>query len=236
MVDVSVIIPTYNEEHNVEQLLEALKVQMEGGDELVIVDSYSSDRTVEIAKRYTDKIFFMPREGIGPAKNLGAERAGNDILAFLDADGPPERNWLNEIREAFEDEGVNGIAGLGVYASDSKFKGFIYNLYAKFVFLLGRLFYKLSGEPWLPVNNCTIRKSTLFEYGGYRNVVCEDLDFGRRAKGLSGIIYNKDMVVKLSDRRFRTEGFFKTVWLWARSDLRIFRGGGIDSKDYRVTR
>ena len=103
-------------------------------------------------------------------------------------------------------------------------------------FFLGELYYKLSGVPWLPVNNCVLRKRALLEHGGYGKVVCEDLDFGLRAKGLSGIVYDKNMVVNLSDRRFMDEGFFNTVLLWARSDLKIFRGEGVDSEKYRATR
>lgn len=236
MVDISVIIPTYNEEKNIEKLLNAVKVQMESGDELIVVDSYSKDRTVELAKKYTDKIFLMPREGIGPAKNLGAEKASNDVVAFLDADGPPQKDWMDIIRKRFEDDEVNGIAGLGVYISDSRLNEFLYNIYAKLVFFMGKLFYRISDVPWLPVNNCALRKRILFQYGGYKNVVCEDLDFGMRAKGLRGIVYSKGLLVTLSDRRFRDEGFLNTVLLWMKSDLKLFGGKAIDSKKYRATR
>jgi glycosyltransferase involved in cell wall biosynthesis len=236
MVNVSVVIPTYNEEANIGKLLEALKPQMGPGDEIIIVDSHSADRTVEISKGFTDRIYSMPREGIGPAKNFGAEKAENEIVAFLDADGPPGPKWLATVRKAFQDPKVNGIAGLGLYTSDSASRAKTYNYFARLVFFLGRFWFGFSGTPWMPVNNCALRKSVLQAHGGYRDVVCEDLDFAQRAKGLEGIVYEKNMVVTLSDRRFIDEGFLNTVWLWVRSDLRIFRGRGIDSREYRATR
>lgn len=236
MVDVSVIVPTYNEEKNIGKLLEALKPQMKGADEIVIVDSYSNDRTVEIAKKYTDKIFFMPREGIGPAKNFGAQKASNKIVAFLDADGPPKDDWVELIRRAFEKDDVNALAGLGIYVSNGNPSKWSYNFFARLIFFMGEIYYRITKVPWLPVNNCALRKRVLFRYGGYRKIVCEDLDFAVRAKGLTGVVYDKNMMVTLSDRRFEDEGFLQTVLLWARSDYKIMKGEGLDSGDYKATR
>ncbi len=236
MLAISVVIPTYNEEGNIEAILKAIRPQMHEGDEIVIVDSYSTDRTLEIARLYTDRIFSMPREGIGPAKNLGARKSGNDIVAFLDADGPPGDDWMDAIRRRFEEPGTNAMAGLGLYRSEGRFSEMMYNLFARSIFFMGWLYYRLTRVPWLPVNNCAIRKRVLHECGGYGNVVCEDLDFAVRAKGLDGVLYDSKMLVTLSDRRFKDEGFLRTVWLWFTSDLKILQGGGIDSRQYRATR
>jgi glycosyltransferase involved in cell wall biosynthesis len=236
MLGISVVIPTYNEENSIGIILEALKPQVREGDEIVIVDSYSTDRTLEIARRYTDRIFSMPREGIGPAKNLGAQKASNEIVAFLDADGPPKENWMDVIRKRFEEPETNAMAGLGLYSSEGRFSEMTYNLFARSIFFMGWMYYRMTRVPWLPVNNCAIRKSLLHECGGYGNVVCEDLDFAVRAKGLKGVLYDPKMLVTLSDRRFKDEGFLRTVWLWFASDLKILGGGGIDSRQYRATR
>lgn len=51
--DISVVIITKNEERNIRRCLESVK----WADEIIVVDSYSDDRTVEIAKGYTDKVY-----------------------------------------------------------------------------------------------------------------------------------------------------------------------------------
>jgi glycosyltransferase involved in cell wall biosynthesis len=56
---ISVLINTFNEEKNIRKCLETVK----WADEIIIVDMYSDDKTVEIAKEYTDKIFYFERMG-----------------------------------------------------------------------------------------------------------------------------------------------------------------------------
>ena len=80
---VSVIINAFNEEKNIRNCLETVK----WADEIVVVDMYSEDRTVEIAKEYTDKIFFFERLGYAdPARQFALEKAANDWILSIDAD------------------------------------------------------------------------------------------------------------------------------------------------------
>jgi len=65
MVDISATIVTLNEEENIRDCLETLT----WCDEIIIVDSYSDDATVEIAQEYTENIFTYERTGYGdPAR------------------------------------------------------------------------------------------------------------------------------------------------------------------------
>ncbi|MBM4241662.1 MAG: glycosyltransferase family 2 protein [Euryarchaeota archaeon] len=80
---ISVVINTLNEEKNIKNCLECVK----WADEIIIVDMYSDDKTVEIAKRYTDKIFFFERFGYAdPARQFALEQASNEWLLIVDAD------------------------------------------------------------------------------------------------------------------------------------------------------
>ena len=58
-VEISILIHTLNEERNIRNCLETVK----WADEIIIIDMYSDDKTVEIAKEYTDKIFYHERMG-----------------------------------------------------------------------------------------------------------------------------------------------------------------------------
>jgi glycosyltransferase involved in cell wall biosynthesis len=236
LVKISVIIPTLNEEKYIGRTLESLKNQIIEGDEIIVVDSFSKDKTVEISKKFSSKVVYLPRYGIGPAKTFGAQEAKNNVIAFLDADGIPSREWLDRVRKNFMNNKIQSIAGLGLYSSESKIREIIYNIYACVIFILGIINYSLTKTPWMPVNNCAIRKDVFLKYGGLKNIVCEDYDFALRAKGINNI-YDVKMRVFLSDRRFKKEGFLKTIALWTRSVIAILRNKNkIMSIEYEVIR
>lgn len=99
MQALSVIITTFNESHNIRAVLESVR----WADEIMIVDSFSSDDTVQIAKTYTD--FVVQRRYTGPAdqKNWAIPQVKNDWILLLDADErvTPElkheiQGWLNK--------------------------------------------------------------------------------------------------------------------------------------------
>lgn len=233
---ISIIIPTLNEERYIIGTLESLAKQVSKDDEVIIIDSYSTDNTIKLAKKYGTKVYLVPRGGIGPAKTFGARKAGNEIVAFLDADGVPDTNWISRIRECFSNGGTDAVGGVDFYSSSSIIREIIYNLYSVLVFLTGINYYKITGYPWMPWNNCAIRRKLFLEKGGLRNVVCEDYDFAQRAKGIN-MVYDCRMRVFLSDRRFSKEGFLRTVWLWIKSDLAILRDRNImESTSYKLVR
>ena len=131
---ISIIIPTLNEEKHIGNCLSLLKKQMKQNDEIIVIDSYSKDNTVKIAKSYGVKIIQQPKKGIGLAKTSGAAIAKNDILVFLDADCSPSDDFIQRIKRHFEDEKVIAVGGLGIYSSDSNIRKMIYNTYSKGVF------------------------------------------------------------------------------------------------------
>jgi len=82
-LSISVVIHTFNEEKNIQNCIETVK----WADEIIIVDMYSDDRTVEIAKKYTDKIFFFERLGYAdPARQFSLTKATNKWVLSVDAD------------------------------------------------------------------------------------------------------------------------------------------------------
>ncbi len=103
----SVIVVTKNEEFNIRACLESLKWV----DELIVVDDMSTDRTAEIAKRYTKNIFLNETSGIFHRnRNLGIDRSTGDWLLSLDADEVISPELATEIREA-----INNLQKIGYY-------------------------------------------------------------------------------------------------------------------------
>ena len=83
MAKISACIISFNEEKKIEDCLKSLE---KIADEIIIVDSLSTDNTVTIAKKYTDKIFHQKFLGHIEQKNLAVEKAGNDWILSLDCD------------------------------------------------------------------------------------------------------------------------------------------------------
>lgn len=79
---ISACVMTFNEEHNVRRCLESLSFC----DEIVILDSFSTDRTVEICKEYTSLVFQEEWKGYITQRNRLREIANHDWVLFLDAD------------------------------------------------------------------------------------------------------------------------------------------------------
>jgi len=78
----SVIIITYNEEDNIRECLESVK----WSDEIVIVDAFSSDRTVEIAREFTPRVLQNRWTNFSQQKNFALGKASNEWVLNIDAD------------------------------------------------------------------------------------------------------------------------------------------------------
>ncbi len=83
MPKISACIISYNEEARIEDCLKSL---LPVADEIIVVDSLSTDRTREIAAQYTDRIFEQPFLGHVEQKNLAVEKASHDWILSLDCD------------------------------------------------------------------------------------------------------------------------------------------------------
>ena len=83
MAKISACIISYNEENKIEDCLKSLQGV---ADEIIVVDSLSTDKTKEIVRQYTDKIFDQAFLGHVEQKNLAVEKASNDWILSLDCD------------------------------------------------------------------------------------------------------------------------------------------------------
>lgn len=83
MNKLSVVIITFNEEKNIKRCLESVK---DIADEIIVVDSYSTDNTEQICSGYNLRFIQHPFEGHIQQKNYALELANNDLVLSLDAD------------------------------------------------------------------------------------------------------------------------------------------------------
>jgi (heptosyl)LPS beta-1,4-glucosyltransferase len=79
---IAAVVITKNEERNIADCLQSLRWV----DDLIVVDACSTDRTVEIVREYTPRVFIRLWPGFGPQKNYGIDQATADWILVVDAD------------------------------------------------------------------------------------------------------------------------------------------------------
>jgi len=98
MSKLSVVISAYNEGRNIKDCLESVRGL---ADEIIVIDNSSTDKTGEIARKYTKKVFEQKNDpkNIDPQKNFGFSKATGDWILSLDADERITPELTNEISQ-----------------------------------------------------------------------------------------------------------------------------------------
>jgi glycosyltransferase involved in cell wall biosynthesis len=94
-LSVTVIIPALNEEESIGQVLAGIPADVV--DEILVVDSGSSDGTVAVAQAEGARVVHEPRRGYGRACAAGVRAASGDIVLFLDADGADDPSQIPDL-------------------------------------------------------------------------------------------------------------------------------------------
>ena len=100
MQKLSVIIPTWNEEEHIEEALKSVAF----ADEIIVVDSFSTDRTVEIAQKYTDKVWQHEYINSATQKNWAIPQTTHEWVFVLDADERVTPELQEEIKRILSSE------------------------------------------------------------------------------------------------------------------------------------
>lgn len=107
---ITVIVPTFNEEKNIRDCLETVK----WADEIFIVDSFSKDKTLEIARNYTDRIVQHEYVNSAAQKNWAIPQATHPWVMIVDADERVTSALREEILGILEKDGA-GYDGFYIY-------------------------------------------------------------------------------------------------------------------------
>ena len=109
----SIIIPVLNMEETIGQTLDSLMELDYPGEklEIVVVDGYSVDNTVEIVRGYPVKLVYQEGKGLNAARNTGIKNSSGEIIAFTDGDCVIPRDWAKKLVDNFSDESIGFVGG-----------------------------------------------------------------------------------------------------------------------------
>ena len=221
---ISVVIPTYNEEKNIARCLRALEEQTISRQEfeIIVVDGQSSDRTVEIAQRYADRVIQQVSEGVGGARNDGVRAARGDVILTTDADCIPHREWIEVVEERFENEDVVAVTGFldpFDYEDLNRYEAFIYRQLFRISNDMLTVF-AITGYYHLCGANSAFHRDTFLEIGGYLDLpYSDDVEIYKRLKSKGKMVLENRMKVNYSIRRIKRMSLIKYIYQITRNDF-----------------
>jgi GT2 family glycosyltransferase len=109
---VSVVVCSYNAERTMEACLVSLEALDYPDYEVIVVNDGSTDRTLEIAERFPFcRIISQPNKGLSAARNVGAEAATGEIVAYTDSDCVADPDWLTYLVAKMETSNLAACGG-----------------------------------------------------------------------------------------------------------------------------
>lgn len=238
---ISVIIPTLKEEGFLERTLKNLQ-NIELPYEIIITDGGSTDATLDIARRYTDKIVVWDkprRQTFGEAKNAGAAVASGEFLVFIDADVliPEPQKFFEETVAAFHRDPK--LAGLTVplkpWPENHSLVDALFCAPLNWFYMLSNNVFRsgnASGEFQM------MRTEAFNKMGGYAEylVAAEDNDMFRRLATLGRTLSYSKLYVRHSLRRAHKLGWLKLYWMWFRNGISVALRDKTAYKEWSVVR
>lgn len=205
-MNISVIIPAYNEEKYIQACLESLALQTILPSELIVVNNNSLDKTEKIAKKMGAIVIHETKQGMIYARNRGFDYATTDLIARCDADVVVPRDWIKKIKQNFENKDIDALSGPIIY----------HDSFLKSASILPSHIYLESlraiskGNRYLLGPNMAIKKSVWLKVKKFVNLddskVHEDIDLSLNIIKAGGKIgYDSSLAVNVSSRRIKSK-------------------------------
>ena len=125
---ISIIIPFLNEEKYIKKCTDALLHQTTSRNqyEVIFINNGSTDNTHKILQQYHGiTILHEPRINSYAARNLGIQKASNNIIAFVDADTQVAPNWVEKILNVFQTTSADLVLGKSTFPKNGYFYRFL---------------------------------------------------------------------------------------------------------------
>jgi len=204
-VDVSVIVPAYNEEKYIGACLAAIvRQKFSGTYEIIVGDGHSQDKTQKISRDYGARVVEEKYGTASGGRYIAAKAARGRIYIFTSSDVEPCQGWIQNIYNAFSDKKVAWVVG-GVRPFEGNLPEYcgasVLNFFAAIMNRFGLAY--VNGD------NVSARASAYWKCGGFnpRLKTSEDTDLGMRLMKQGRFKYAWRATVLISMRRVRKWGY-----------------------------
>jgi len=216
MSTITVVIPVFNDARLLARCLDALESGSRLPDEIVVVDNGSSDDSAAVARARGARVVVEPRRGIAPASAAGFDAARGDLLARIDADCVPGRDWLQHAEQRFAaDQGLDALTGSAEFIGADRFTAWVGR-----VAYLGWYFWAMGlmlGHPPFFGSNLVLRSGAWkrLRSGFHREsaTVHDDLDLSFQVQPGMVVAYDDARLMEISARPFDSlDSFAVRAW------------------------
>ncbi len=223
----SIIVPVYNREEEVKELLESLSHQSDKGFEVVIVEDGSTLPCRATAEAYSSDValqyFFKNNEGRSPARNYGMDHAQGDYFIFVDSDCILPPDYIKKLRHCLNEKWRDCFGGPDdAHSSFTDMQKAINFAMTSFLTTGGIRGGKVQMEKFVPRTfNMGFSREVYEKVGGFREMFSEDIDMSTRIR-LGG--YSPELLreVKVYHKRRGTLGkFWKQVHVFGMSRITL---------------
>lgn len=216
---VSIIIPTFNEEEYLPILLESIRKQDMDDYEIIVADADSTDKTVEIAKKYNAIVVKGGMPGVG--RNNGAKIAKGELLIFLDSDLEMTEGYLKNTIKEFEEENLDIAITQMLPSNERSYYKILHKIANMFMIAVETI--KPHGAGCYGIIS---KKSYHDKIGGFDESLSfgEDTDYIEKIgeKGSFKVLRKPKIIV--STRRLEEEGIKTLIKQYGKSTFNDFRG------------
>ena len=199
-VGVSVVVPAYNEESKIATCLKAIFSSNYPREkiEVIVVDDGSSDKTVEVAKKFGARIFKLRHGGKVEALNLGISKARNEYVVTVDADTVVQKDALVElVKEISSDAKIGSVSGIVKPINTNSITSIFQSVEYLYLYFIKKSFSSFFGSsPGICGALACYRKNVLTKIGGFpKRTFSEDFDISLLIKkaNYSVVFANKAM-------------------------------------------
>lgn len=224
----TVYIPCYNAGKYIEQAIRSLLAQTHLPDEILIIDDGSNDRTTEIISNYSVKLIRHDRNrGLAAARNTAFRNATHELVAAIDADVFPEKDWLEQLLVHFCDQRVAGTGGRLMEAFRESTADAWRALHMSQDMGEEKIVIEGSSHRCLGGFGTIFRKDVIQEIGGYKEEYrtnFEDVDMCQRLVRAGHRLVFEPKAVAYHQRRDSIASVVRTAWNWE-FYLHYFSGG-----------
>lgn len=216
---VSIVIPAYNEAKYIERCLESIvNLNTNFSFEVILIDNNSTDQTVEIAKKFKNKLDLKitneKKQGRGAARARGFQEAKGEIILSADADTIVYKDWIETLIKDLKGDIVATTTSTQIHDC-SKLTNLMFNFLQPQILIIYRLF---SGHFWVNAYSFAILKSVYLKTGGFDpNLQAqEDVDLSFKIAKIGGKVKLIRKPVIFSGRRFK-DGLFTGLFEYVRT-------------------